>query len=471
MFQSLSYPLTRPARGLWLPVLLLGLSLSGGCAAFTNPVAEGVPVRRLPPELLGRPREEERPLPLPLLRQNPPEVYRLAPGDVLGVYIEGVLGERTQPPPVRYAEQSNVPPAFGYPLPVREDGTLPLPLIQPLKVQGMTIPEVQEAIRRAYTFPKEILKPGSERIVVTLVRPRTYHVLVVREDAGGAVSGQNVVGSFTTTATIVGSSRRGTGFALDLPAYENDVLNALARTGGLPGVDAVDEVVIQRGAGKGGWPRVMPDLDLECPQATGEVVAAGPLAGAPLPQGPGGGGGGAVQTLRIPLRLRPGDPITFSAEDVVLRDGDIVSIRARTADLFYTGGLLGTGEYGLPRDYDLRVVEAVARVRGPLVNGALNQNNFTGQVTNPGIGNPSPSLLSVVRHTAEGGQVVIRVDLNRALQDPRENILVQRGDVLILQETLGEAFVRYFDTNFRLNFLGTIIRQNDLIATTTLTLP
>ena len=39
---------------------------------------------------------------------------------------------------------------------------------------------------------------------------------------------------------------RGTGHLVALPAYENDVLSALARTGGLPGLDAVNEVVIER---------------------------------------------------------------------------------------------------------------------------------------------------------------------------------------------------------------------------------
>ena len=46
----------------------------------------------------------------------------------------------------------------------------------------------------------------------------------------------------STIAVILGGgrgTRRGTGFALDLPAYENDVLNALAQTGGFPGTDAV----------------------------------------------------------------------------------------------------------------------------------------------------------------------------------------------------------------------------------------
>src|SRR5262249_56262449 len=92
----------RPARGRRLlsgtAALLCGLL--GGCAALSNPVADAVPVRQLPPEVLGRPKEDERTIPLPLLRQSPPDAYRLAPGDVLGVWIEGVLGDKNQPPPL-----------------------------------------------------------------------------------------------------------------------------------------------------------------------------------------------------------------------------------------------------------------------------------------------------------------------------------------------------------------------------------
>src|SRR5262245_23048395 len=99
-------------RGRWRRVicLLAGLAagappgLRGGCAAVTNPVAQGVPVERLPPDWLPRPREEEKPIPLTLLRQKQPDAYRLDAGDVLGVYIEKVLGDRAVPPPVRLAE-------------------------------------------------------------------------------------------------------------------------------------------------------------------------------------------------------------------------------------------------------------------------------------------------------------------------------------------------------------------------------
>src|SRR4051794_7136624 len=86
-----------------LAALAFLVPLLGGCAALTNPIVDGVPARRLPPEVRERPKELEKTIPLTLLGQNKPDVYRLAAGDTLGIYIEGVLGERTVAPPVSIA--------------------------------------------------------------------------------------------------------------------------------------------------------------------------------------------------------------------------------------------------------------------------------------------------------------------------------------------------------------------------------
>jgi hypothetical protein len=106
-----------------------------------------------------------------------------------------------------------------------------------------------------------------------------------------------------------------------------------------------------------------------------------------------------------------------------------------------------------------------------LLNGDQQFNNLSGSVVNAGIGFPNPSLVTVLRRTANGGQIPIRIDLNKAMRDPRERVLIQAGDTIILQETLDEAIARYFTEVFQLNLLGTIIRQNDLIGTTTLRVP
>src|SRR5262245_24331947 len=83
-------------RMLFLVSTCLAGSILSGCAAITNPTADGIPVRRLPPELLARAKCDEQTIPLNLLRQPPTSVYRLAPGDVLGIFVEGILGERSQ---------------------------------------------------------------------------------------------------------------------------------------------------------------------------------------------------------------------------------------------------------------------------------------------------------------------------------------------------------------------------------------
>jgi hypothetical protein len=261
-------------------------------------------------------------------------------------------------------------------------------------------------------------------------------------------------------AGILGQTKRGTGYVINLPAYENDVLNALAKTGGLPGLDAQNEVVIERG-----YCQEFGDRD-----GLLKHVEGGPRCG------PGGGGGGGAsaagtQMIHIPLRLRPGEEPPFRCEDVVLQTGDIVFIEARDTELFYTGGLLPSRQWVLPRDYDLDVVQAIALANGPLLNGDQSLNNLAGNVVNSGIGFPNASLVTVIRRTANGGQIPIRIDLNKAMRDPRQRILIQAGDFIILQETLDEAIARYFTEQFQLNLLGTIVRQRDLLGTTNLRVP
>jgi protein involved in polysaccharide export with SLBB domain len=424
-----------------------------GCAAWGNPVANGIPVRRLSPELLGESRAQLQQIPLTALRQTPPDSYRLDSEDVLGIWIEGVIGEKNVAPPITYSPFPNQPPGLGFPVPVRGDGTLSLPLVPPIPVRGKTLEETEEAIRHKYTVEYKILKPGQERILVTLQRPRTYQVLVVRQDsavgdqqgAGATGGGQNRSAGFIIGFGGQGGrgSRRGMGYSLNLPAGENDVMNALVRTGGLPGSDAVNEIVIERGSFYS---------DAEREQAI-QAMANGCR--------PRCGGG---EEIRIPLRLRPGECPNLRPEDVVLKNGDIVFIEARELDVFYTAGLLPSGQYLLPRDGDIDVLKAIAVVGGTLDAGTTNATNVNGNSVTPGLGSPSPSLLTVLRRTPNGGSVAIRVDLNRALVDPRENILVQPLDMLILQETPQEAFARYLEQKFEFSLVYTWLKSSRAIG-------
>src|SRR4051812_5028777 len=181
----------RCGRLLLWGVLLVAGGAGVGCASFSNPAApDAIPVHRLPPDVFGRPREEERTIPLTLLRQEAPKNYLFDAGDILGVFVEGVLGQRGEAPPVMTQPPTSMgatppPPALGYPIPVQENGTISLPLLDPVPVTGKTALEVQALVTKEY-LDRKLVAPGA-RILVTLARQRTYHVTVIRQDQGGLV--------------------------------------------------------------------------------------------------------------------------------------------------------------------------------------------------------------------------------------------------------------------------------------------
>jgi hypothetical protein len=437
------------ARGRAALLLAVVLSLSSGCASLTNPVLNGIPVRRLPTELLSTPRREQmQTVPLSLLQQQQPDDYVLGAGDVIGVFIPGVfpltLADQALPtPPVYFPSQidplgAGLPPSLGYPVTIQNDGRLTLPLVEPVMLEGLTVEQAKETVRSAYE-ERGILQPGREAVLVTLMQPRQIRILVFRQEVGGFSTGGR--------GDISGNNvKLGTGHIVDLRAYENDILTALAKTGGMPGLDAFDGIFIFRGG------QSNPALT-EMLQSVEEGDDLKFLTELDVP------------TDYIPTRWPAGDPLPFNKEDILLQEGDVVMLENRSRDFFYTGGLLPSGQRVLPRDYDLDVLEAVAQVNGTLVNGAFGGNNFNGLLIQRGIGNPNPSALTVIRRTPEGAQIPIRVDLNRALTDPRERIVIQPDDVLILQETRGEAFARYLNDIF--NFNVTIFQRGTTTGTAT----
>ncbi len=406
----------RLGRGIGMLMVVAAAVASGGCAALTNPVADGIPVRRLPEEILGRPKADYRPIPLNLLRIHDPGEYRLDKGDVLAIVADEVLTKADQPIPVQLSPGSDRPAVQGLPVPVQEDGTIRLPLLDPIEVKGKTLPEVRAAIVHQIVEVKKILQPGKGRVTVELLQPRRYRVIVVREDSQPVVPQFAAAGA---TAAVIGGTKRGAAFAVLLEPGRNDLLHALTLTGGPPGLEAKNEIVIRRGA-----------YDPDDP---------------------------AKGYVRIPLRLPPDMPITFTEKDITLYDGDTVYIEARDTEVYYVAGLAGATQVPLPRDYDLRVIEALAQVRAPLINGSFSQNAFVAQAVQAGIGNPNPSLVTVVRRLPNGQQIRIRVDLNQAYRDLRENILIQPGDLIVLQERPGEALARYLTQTFRLTTTWQII--------------
>jgi protein involved in polysaccharide export with SLBB domain len=412
-------PMTRSALYRLFAITLAACG-SGGCAAFTNPVADGIPVRRLPDGVFARPKADLQQIPLNLLRINDPGDYRLDKGDVLAIVADEVLTSPNVPVPVQFLQNPNVTKSAvqGVPVPVQDDGTILLPLLDPIDVKGKTLIEVRNLIIEQMVDKKQIVVKGKERVLVDLMQARRYRVLMVREDS------QTIPPTFATagtSASVVGGTKKGAAYALLLEPGRNDLLQALTQSGGPPGVDAKNEVTIRRG----------------------KYDPADPAKG----------------YVRIPLRARADQPLTFTQADITLDDGDTVYIEARDTEVYYTAGLLGAAQIPLPRDYDLRVIEAITQVRGPLINGSFNQNAFVASAVNTGIGNPNASLVTVVRRLPNEQQIRIRVDLNEAFRDLREDIIVQPGDIVVLQERPDESLARYFTQTFHVTttwipFLG-----------------
>lgn len=225
-------------------------------------------------------------IPLLLLRRKPILVYRVGPGDTLGIVVDGIFGDYKElPRPVGEASDSAF--AIGHPVPVREDGTIATPRVAPVKVEGMTIPQVCKALEDAYSvngmIPRERLD-----VTVTLYRKRTIRVLVIRQDDRRFE--QRVGGPSKTY--------RGTGKQLELPLGENDLLIALAKTGGMPGMGFSREVFIKRAASKAMEGHL-----------SAQVIRTD------------------KQFIRIPMESRDGTEWhNLTEEDIILHDQDVVFV-------------------------------------------------------------------------------------------------------------------------------------------------
>ena len=401
---------------------------------------------------------------------------------------------------MHFPDDESQQPAIGFPTPVRDDGTISLPLIAPIHVEGRTLPEVEQFILNRYSQEK-ILLEQRQRIIVSLMKRRTYQVLVVREDQGVPLTHLN------SESMIVGSNKRGMSYAVDLPAYENDVLHALSETGGLPGNDAKNELIVLRGgfdpeqSRREKVPLLLnpvsgeeiifdgemtdieslplhaepdietlprPDQDVQQaipkPERTLESVDDVPLGDGPssaagqphlhaVPEYPPdirqyiGAHGSHPNVIRIPLRAGDGPAALLRPEDIILKTGDIVFVRSREKEVFYTGGVLPSGQFPLPRDYKIDVLEAIALAGGSVAPSA---NGMPQSVNNSGQAAVFPATRVIILRRRGHQQVPIEVDLRRAFHDPRERITIEPGDFITLEYRAKENVVEYVAVNLAL---------------------
>ncbi len=305
-----------------LAALAVGVLLLGYCSMTLFGAAPGAKSQKQPPQNDASPKNA----PVPKLAeqagdvsnklktvsflslQRPPmEVYRLAPGDTIGLVIDGILGDTQQIVPVQQRENPDVPLAIGYPVVVREDSTISLPQIPPFKVTGFSIAELESALRREYTSERKIVSPQRFSCMVTLMRKRNVRVVVIREDVSPDSSSLNKAGASPSNS----GPKRSSAQVLDLPYGNNDLLTALVRTGGIPGASAADEVIIER-IRPASHAAKNAETQVSIKNGSGDASAKY-----------------ITQTLHIPLKLRANARVSFTEDDISFENGDIVYVRAR----------------------------------------------------------------------------------------------------------------------------------------------
>lgn len=395
--------------------------------ALAQRVRNSIPAPQVPAWQLQQPSALQSSSDISYLRQSKPDAYLLDSGDVLGIFLEGVLGEVGSAPPVHFPpEGSSLGPSMGFPIVVRQSGAVSLPLVDPIPVRGLTIRQAEALIKSVYlgnhSSGKKILNENSQ-IIVTLQRKRTVNVIVIRQDNSSSMRprGSSQAGR---GPVFDRSDRSARSESIQLPAGENDVLNALLETGGLPGLNAASDVRVYSSSGAR-------SSQSRSGSGTGSTSSSGYYRANEAtfprtsysPNGIRNDRGGASRS--IPLNLSSGSSYSrsFDRSRSSLSDGDVLVVGAKPTEVYYTSGLLRGGEHPLPRDRNLTVLEAVALAGGPIRTG---NNGF-------GFSSVGPTELNVIRNNGRNGRVNIRVDLGQALTNPAQQILVAPGDHLILR--------------------------------------
>ena len=388
--------------------------------ASAQRIRNSVPAQQVPAwQLEQRPAVQTFPE-VEYLRAPKQKTYLLDSGDVLGVFLEGLLGQPGEAPPVFFPpESSSLGPSVGFPFVVQENGTVSLPAVDPISVRGLTVEQAEALIRSIYLGRDSSgngILTGKSRVIVTLQRKRTINVIVVRQDNSASMRAQSV--SRGNNSPVFDRSDQSARLSsIQLPVDDNDVFNALIETGGLPGLNA-ESVRVYRSANQPAVDTRFGRSNTVFPRSS-TPVSPFPRTGfsqAGVPAQKNGSG------VNIPLH-QSSTYQSFDNRQSVLSSGDLVIVQARPTEVYYTSGLLRGGEFPLPRDKNLTVLEAIAIAGGPMVN---NNNGL-------GLSRLPPTELIVSRNNGRNGLVTIRVDLDRAQNDPNQNILVAPGDNLLLR--------------------------------------
>jgi len=391
------------------------LVLFTGCASWRM---KTVTPDQLTSEMQATAPAKLRPLQLASLGSPIPSEFHIHSGDMLDVTVSDLIGENQY-----------------YPVPTRvlEDGTVRLPLVGAVTLAGLSIPGAEQAIFASYSSQGMLKKP---QVTVALRETRKVRVYVL-----GAVNKPGLYELNATEADLLSALVSSGGLTQDAGTVVE--LRRRLTSGSAPLPIRKDRNVVQSGSSQlaeplpsawvysaGGW---RPDYN---------VVRAGFSAS---PYHAVGNNGSSTPVRKLPpsvlradatMETGPAAPIPADSQVIRLdltseqdkqrltqgfrlENGDTISIDDRKVKPIYVIGMVNRpGEYPLPVDRDLRVLEAVG------LAGGVDRNSL-------------PDKALIIRQRPDGaGVLAVRVDLNDAKKDNAQNIRLMAGDTISVEETV-----------------------------------
>ncbi|MBX3435364.1 MAG: SLBB domain-containing protein [Pirellulales bacterium] len=336
--------------------------------------APGIRPASLPPELLAAPRNSRATINLASVATPGVADSNIAPGDLLELTItSGRDGEQPQPTLAR----------------VGDDGRVDVPLVGLVPVAGLEAAMAELAVGQAAVDRGIYRRP---HVAVELKSKSVNHVTVL-----GAVTTPGVHEISRTNCNLVA---------------------AIAAAGGLNEEAGTIVEIVRQPKLIAGEPALHADAGLQdegIQQASYRAGGAAGLATAP-------------RTQRINLSNPAAVP------GCVLGDRDVVVVKPRDKDMIYVAGIVKQpGQFEMPEDRELRLLDAVALAGGldsPVADQVLVVRNVPGR--------PDP--------------VPIRCSIAAAKRQGSENLVLAPGDAISIEQTAATAVVDVFRNIFRMSF-------------------
>ena len=444
---------------LYLPIVCCSV----GCASWKkNTIAPN----ELPAVVQAQAPAKLKTLQLATLGSPVQPEYRIEPGDLLEVTISDLVGENQFSP---------------LPLRVLEDGTIRLPLAGPVAVSGLSFPEAEQIIFATYSSQGLLKKPlvtvalrdtRKFRIYVlgAVNKPGQYDLHANESDLLSALV---AAGGLTNDAGTVIEIRRRVQTGATLARRESK--SREVRTAGSPGTSSngnpsagAGQITPAKlsfqdtdsgpalGSSKQPQPAVAHKrynqydpcgLESNDPGLQADALAKSPppaevrraqhTTTTPAPEvrhaqytttTPAPEVRRAQHTTAGPAAPATGifrlDLTNEAAKAKLtqgfhLQNGDTITIEDRKTKPIYVVGMVNKpGEFPLPVDRDIRVLEAIG------LAGGVDRNSL-------------PDKALIVRQRPDGGGVVtVRIDLDKAKRDNAENIRIMAGDTVSVEETV-----------------------------------